>query len=149
MVDGFLLVEQRQSLIQPQFTPALTRHQVTRVLSTTSTPLPAFRRVMKINDDAECGRPHSQTPAHRSSLESSSLFSESYVLRACYVLIEIIAFIIIIIIYSLKIGARQQGRIPGTYNCPQYKIKRRNINTENYAEHVHNHNIVTLPIQVQ
>jgi len=35
--------------------------------------------------------------------------------------------IIIIIIYSLKIGAGQQGRIPGTYNCPQYKIKRRNI----------------------
>jgi len=33
----------------------------------------------------------------------------------------------IIIIYSLKIGAGQQGRIPGTYNCPQYKIKCRNI----------------------
>jgi len=31
--------------------------------------------------------------------------------------------IIIIIIYSLKIGAGQQGRIPGTYNCPQCKIK--------------------------
>jgi len=29
--------------------------------------------------------------------------------------------IIIIIIYSLKIGAGQQGRICGTYNCPQYK----------------------------
>jgi len=25
---------------------------------------------------------------------------------------------IIIIIYSVKIGAGQQGRIPGTYNCP-------------------------------
>jgi len=35
--------------------------------------------------------------------------------------------IIIIIIYSLKIGAGQQGRISGTYNCPQYKIKCRNI----------------------
>jgi len=32
-------------------------------------------------------------------------------------------FIIIIIIYSLKIGAGQQGRISGTYNCSQYKIK--------------------------
>jgi len=31
--------------------------------------------------------------------------------------------IIIIIIYSLKIGAGQQGRIPGTYNYPQCKIK--------------------------
>ena len=28
--------------------------------------------------------------------------------------------VIIIIIYSLKIGAGQQGRISGTYNCPQY-----------------------------
>jgi len=35
--------------------------------------------------------------------------------------------IIIIIIYSLKIGAGQQGRISGTYNCPRYKIKCRNI----------------------
>jgi len=35
--------------------------------------------------------------------------------------------IIIIIIYLLKIGAGQQGRICGTYSCPQYKIKRRNI----------------------
>jgi len=32
-----------------------------------------------------------------------------------------IIIIIIIIIYSLKIGAEQQGRICGTYNCPQYK----------------------------
>jgi len=31
--------------------------------------------------------------------------------------------IIIIIIYSLKIGAGQQGRISGTYNCSQYEIK--------------------------
>ena len=29
--------------------------------------------------------------------------------------------------YSLKIGTGQQGRISGTYNCPQYKIKCRNI----------------------
>jgi len=35
--------------------------------------------------------------------------------------------IIIIVIYSLEIGAGQQGRIAGTYNCPQYKIKCRNI----------------------
>jgi len=39
----------------------------------------------------------------------------------------VIFIIIIIIIYSLKIGAGQQGRIHGTYNCPQYKIKCRNI----------------------
>ena len=45
--------------------------------------------------------------------------------RFCGVIIIII--IIIIIIYSLKIGAGQQGRIPGTSNCPQYKIKCRNI----------------------
>ena len=32
-----------------------------------------------------------------------------------------------IIIYSLKIGAGQQGRISGTYNCPQYNIKCRNM----------------------
>ena len=38
-----------------------------------------------------------------------------------------VPIIIIVIIYSLKIGAGQQGRIPGTYNCPQYKIKCRNI----------------------
>jgi len=31
--------------------------------------------------------------------------------------------IIIIIIYSLKIGAGQQGRICGTYSCPQYNPK--------------------------
>jgi len=35
--------------------------------------------------------------------------------------------IIIIVIYSLKIEAGQQGRISGTYNCPQCKIKSRNI----------------------
>jgi len=35
--------------------------------------------------------------------------------------------IIIIIIYSLKIGAGQQGRICGTYSCPQNKITCRNI----------------------
>ena len=32
--------------------------------------------------------------------------------------------IIIIIIYSLKIGAGQQGRISGTYNCPQQSLVR-------------------------
>ena len=39
----------------------------------------------------------------------------------------VIIIILIIIIYSLKIGAGQQGRISSTYNCPQYKIKCRNI----------------------
>jgi len=43
-------------------------------------------------------------------------------------------FIIIIIIYSLKIGAGQQGRISGTYNCPQYKIKCRNIKYKRITE---------------
>jgi len=43
-------------------------------------------------------------------------------------------FIIIIIIYLLKIGAGQQGRIPGTYNCPQYKIKCRNIKYKRITE---------------
>jgi len=43
-------------------------------------------------------------------------------------------FIIIIIIYSLKIGAGQQGRICGTYNCPQYKIKCRNIKYKRITE---------------
>jgi len=39
-----------------------------------------------------------------------------------------IIIIIIIIIYSLKIGAEQQGRIPGTYTtAPQYYKKCRNI----------------------
>ena len=42
--------------------------------------------------------------------------------------------IIIIIIYSLKIGAGQQGRICGTYNCPQYKIKCRDIKYKRIAE---------------
>ena len=32
----------------------------------------------------------------------------------------VVIIIIIVIIYSLKIGAGQQGRISGTYNCPQY-----------------------------
>jgi len=41
--------------------------------------------------------------------------------------IKLNQFIIIIIIYSHKIGAGQQGRISGTYNCPRYKIKCRNI----------------------
>jgi len=57
-----------------------------------------------------------------------------FVIFFCLVSSEIFALytprniiIIIIIIYSLKIGAGQQGRIPGTYNCPQYKIKCRNI----------------------
>jgi len=46
---------------------------------------------------------------------------------------------VIIIIYSFKIGAGQQDRICGTYNCPQYKIKCRNIKykriTENNSQH--------------
>ena len=42
--------------------------------------------------------------------------------------------IIIIIIYSLKIGAGQQGRICGTYSCPQYKIKCRNIKYKKITE---------------
>jgi len=42
--------------------------------------------------------------------------------------------IIIVIIYSLKIGAGQQGRISGTYNCPQYKIKCRNIKYKRITE---------------
>jgi len=60
-------------------------------------------------------------------------------------------FIIIIIIYSLKIGAGQQGRISGTYNYPQYKIKMQKHKIQENAQFYrkHNHNIVTLPIQVQ
>jgi len=46
----------------------------------------------------------------------------------------IIIIINIIIIYSLKIGAGQQGRISGTYNCPQYKIKCRNIKYKRITE---------------
>jgi len=42
--------------------------------------------------------------------------------------------IIIIIIYSLKIGDGQQGRISGTYNCPQYKIKCKNIKYKRITE---------------
>jgi len=42
--------------------------------------------------------------------------------------------IIIIIIYSLKIGAGQQGRVCGTYSCPQYKIKCRNIKYKRITE---------------
>ena len=56
-----------------------------------------------------------------------------FVIFFCLVSSEIFALytprniiIIIIIIYSLKIGAGQQGRIPGTCNCPHYK-KCRNI----------------------
>jgi len=40
----------------------------------------------------------------------------------------------IIIIYSLEIGAGQQGRISGTYNCIQYKIQCRNIKYKRIAE---------------
>ena len=43
-------------------------------------------------------------------------------------------FIIIIIIYSLKIGAGQQGRITGAYSCPQCKIKCRNIKYKRITE---------------
>ena len=42
--------------------------------------------------------------------------------------------IIIIIIYSLKIGAGQQDRICGTYSCPQHKIKCRNIKYKRITE---------------
>jgi len=45
----------------------------------------------------------------------------------CFLALTVSNIIIIIIIYSLKIGAGQQGRISRTYNCPQYKIKCRNI----------------------
>jgi len=50
-----------------------------------------------------------------------------------------LVIIIIIIIYLLKIGAGQQGRISGTYNCPQYKIKmQKHKIQENYRKHNHN-----------
>jgi len=48
--------------------------------------------------------------------------------------IQVGYIIIIIIIYSLKIGAGQQGRICGTYSCPQYKIKCRNIKYKQITE---------------
>jgi len=61
---------------------------------------------------------------------------------------SIIIIIIIIIIYSLKIGAGQQGRISGTYNCPLYKIKCRNIKYRELQKTRSQSQHSTLPIQI-
>ena len=59
-----------------------------------------------------------------------------------------IIIIIIIIIYSLKIAAGQQGRISGTYNCPLYKIKCRNIKYRELQKTRSQSQHSTLPIQI-
>jgi len=40
-------------------------------------------------------------------------------------------------LYSLEIGAGQQGRKSGTYNCPQYKIKCRNVKYKRITENTY------------
>ena len=67
------------------------------------------------------------------------------------ILTIIIIIIIIIIIYSLKIGAGQQGRIPGTYSCPQYKkcrnIKYRELQkTRSHSQHSNSANTNSIVI---
>jgi len=64
------------------------------------------------------------------------LYVCQYVCPVTYLII----IIIIIIIYSLKIGAGQQGRISGTYNCPQYKITCRNIKYKRITENTFSNN---------